>query len=92
MSSSYEPKSVMGKAFGVAGIFISPAFALLKGCANAVQGREFFEGTADVIDATVDKAAEFGDKHGGKIVSRLLTGILIGLGADISHHFHDHDA
>jgi hypothetical protein len=92
MPSNYEVKSVMGKAFGVAGIFISPAFALMKGCANAIQGREFFEGTMDVLDTTVDKAAEFGDKHGGEIVSRLLTGILIGFGADLTHHSHDHDA
>ena len=88
----YEPKSVMGRIFGIAGIIVSPAAALIKGGCNALQGRNFCEGTEEVMDATVDKVAEFGDKHGGKIVSRLLMGVLFGVGVDIGHDFHDHDA
>ena len=87
----YEPKSVMGRIFGIAGIIVSPATALIKGGCNALQGRNFYDGTVEVMDVTVDKAAEFGDKHGGKIVGRLLTGLLLGIGADIGHGFHDHD-
>jgi hypothetical protein len=92
MANSYEVKFLMGRVFGIGGIVVSPAVALVKGGCNALQGRNFYDGTVEVMEATVDKAAEFGDKHGGKIVSRLLTGILIGFGADISHHSHDHDA
>ena len=88
----YEPKSVMGKIFGVAGIIVSPAAALIKGGCNALQGRNFYDGTIDAMDVTVDKAAEFGDQHGGKIVGRVIAGLLLGVGVDIAHGFHDPDA
>lgn len=92
MSTGYEPKTLMGTVFGAAGTIIGVPLGALKGGRDATQGGSFAKGAAETYMATYATAAEFGDKHGGKIVSRLLTGILIGLGADISHHFHDHDA
>jgi len=92
MASSYEPKSVMGKVFMVGGMIIAPAVALAKGGVNALQGRDFYDGTMEAMEATVGLAAEFGDEHGGKIVRRVLTGLLIGIGMDVGHDFFDHDA
>ena len=92
MSSEYEPKSVMGWAFGVGGGIVSMPFAAVKGAIDALGGGDFVDGAGDVFGAALEVGAEFGDEHGGKIISRLLTGVLLGVGLDISHDFLDRDS
>ena len=92
MASKYEPKSLMGWVFTVAGGVVGIPVGLIKGSFDAMQGGSFLDGAADACEATLDKAGEFGDEHGGKIVSRVLTGVLLGVGVDIAHDIHDHDA
>ena len=92
MSSGYEPKSVMGTVFGAAGTIIGVPLGVINGGIDAMQGGSFVEGAAEAYIAAYAKAAEFGDEHGGKIISRLLTGVLLGVGLDISHDFLDRDS
>lgn len=92
MAGGYEPKSVMGWVFIGAGGVVGIPVGLIKGSFDAMQGDSFLEGALEAWAATLDKAAEFGDEHGGKIVSRVLTGVLLGVGLDMAHDFHDHDS
>ena len=92
MSSGYEAKSVMGWLFVAGGAVIGVPLGAIKGCIDAMQGGSFVDGAAEFYEATLEKAAEFGDEHGGKIVSRVLTGVLLGVGVDIAHDIQDHDA
>ena len=92
MNSTQGPQTIIGNVFACGAAIIGIPFGAIKGGLDAMQGGSFVEGMAEGFFGSYEKAGEFGDKHGGKIVSRLFTGILIGLGADISHHFHDHDA
>ena len=51
---------------------------------HAADGGSFGEGFENGAAATIEIGAEFGDKHGGKIVRKLVTGILFGVGVDIA--------
>jgi hypothetical protein len=91
MSKGYEPKSVMGWVFGVGAGILSMPVAAAKGAYDAVNGGDFVDGAVVPFGYAIEVGAEFGDKHGGKIVSRVITGLLLGVGVDIAHGFHDHD-
>jgi hypothetical protein len=84
MASGYEPKSIMGYVFGAASSLASLPVGIINGTIHAADGGSFGEGFENGAAATIEIGAEFGDKHGGKIVRKLVTGILFGLGADIA--------
>ena len=66
-------------------------FAAVKGAIDALGGGDFVDGAGDVFGAALEVGAEFGDTNGGESVSRVLTGLLLGIGFDLPTHFGDPD-
>lgn len=92
MTHGYEPKKAMGWVFFAVGAVVGIPLAVAKGGFDALGGDSFFDGAAEVYAASCEKGAEFGDKYGGKILVRVLSGLVLGvIGGDVGELFHHDD-
>ena len=91
MSNTNRPRTIIGNVFACVGAMAGIPIGAIKGGMHAMQGGSFEDVMAEGFFGSYLKAGEFGDKHGGKILSRLITGVILGVGFDLPGYFGDSD-